>query len=60
MNEYEIDVSMSDREEDHLIPLRFEGELIRTELKRVPYERIEGSEVRMFQRALPSLRLLLT
>jgi len=31
MNEYEIDVSMSDREEDHLIPLQFGGKLISTE-----------------------------
>jgi len=28
MNEYEIDGSMSDREEDHLILLQFGGELI--------------------------------
>jgi len=28
MNEYEIDGSSSDREEDHLIPLQFGGKLI--------------------------------
>ena len=55
MNEYEIDGSISDREEDHLIPLQFEGELTGTELKRVPSERLEGSEVKIFQRAPLSL-----
>jgi len=31
MNEYEIDGSISDREEDHLIPLQFGDELTGTE-----------------------------
>jgi len=44
MNEYEIDGSMSDREEDHLIPLQFGGKLISTEHTSSNTKRIDWSE----------------
>jgi hypothetical protein len=36
MNEYGIDGSMSDHEEDRLIPLQFGGKVISTKLTQVP------------------------